>query len=117
MYIYLLSKYHTVIATATHAFLAADPGFFLLRGGVQTLVQKGLLNFLVATSPPKPPPLPSPSRTSSHQSRLHVIIPWPFTVYLNSTCKEYIIVDQLRTQTETTMSICEHWSLLAREMY
>ena len=99
-------------------FFSGGSRNFLLRGGVQTLVQKGLLNFLVATSPPKPLPLPlSPSRTSSHQSRLHVIIPWPFTVYLNSTCKEYIIVDQLRTQTETTMSICEHWSLLAREMY
>ena len=48
MYIYLLSKYHTVIATATHAFLAADPGIFYWEG-VQTSVQKGLLNFLVAT--------------------------------------------------------------------
>ena len=32
MYIYLLSKYHTVIATATLAFLAADPGIFYWEG-------------------------------------------------------------------------------------
>ena len=45
--------------------------------------------------------------TPSHQSRLHVIIPWPLTVYLNSTRKGCtlgtssscaIIVDQLRKQ-------------------
>ena len=108
MYIYLLSKYHTVIATATHAFLAADPGIFIERG-VQTSVQKGLSCSNFSPKPPPPrTPLPPPPRTSSHHSRLHVIIPWPFTVYLNSTRKRYIIVDQLRTQTETTMSICEH---------
>ena len=35
-------------------FFSGGSRNFLLRGGVQTLVQKGLLNFLVATSPPKP---------------------------------------------------------------
>ena len=48
---------------------------------IQTLVQKGLLTFLwQITSLPIP-------LTLSHQSRLHVIIPWPLTVYLNSTRK------------------------------
>ena len=55
-----------------------------LTGGFQTLVQKGLLDSFEANyfspTPPTPP-------TPSHQSRLHVIIPWPLTVYLDSTRK------------------------------
>ena len=56
----------------------ADPGIFdgygEGGGGGQTLVQKGLLNsFLGNNSPPHNP------HTPSHQSRLHVIIPWPLT--------------------------------------
>ena len=48
-------------------------------GGIQTLVQKGLLNVLWQITSP---------HTPSHQSQLHVIIPWPLdTVYLNSTRK------------------------------
>ena len=70
----------------------ADPGIFDWRGGGggvggQTLVQKGLLNFLMANYFS-----PTPLLTS----RLHVKIPWPLTVYLNSTRKGCIVVDQLR---------------------
>ena len=55
---------------------------FLIRG-IQTLVQKGLLNFIVANcSSPTPPP------TSC--SCMHVIIPWPLTVYLNHWMKKWI---------------------------
>ena len=50
--------------------------------GGQTLVRKGMLNFFVANY--------------FHHPRLHVIIPWPLTVYLNCTPKVCIIVDQLR---------------------
>jgi len=64
---------------------------FLIGGGggeeVQTLVQKGLLNFFVANYF-SPTPLPT--------SRLHVKIPWPLTVYFNSTRKGCIVVDQLK---------------------
>ena len=80
----------------------ADPDVLLTEGGgggVQTLVQKRLLKFFVANY--------FFPHTPSHQSRLHVIIPWPLTVYLNSTRKGCtlgkfsscaIIVDQLRKQ-------------------
>ena len=55
----------------------ADPGIFDgygEGGGVQTLVQKGLLNSFVVNNSPTHNP-----HTPSHQSRLHVIIPWPLT--------------------------------------
>ena len=57
----------------------ADPGIFDGYGeggggGVQTLVQKGLLNSFVVNNSPTHNP-----HTPSHQSRLHVIIPWPLT--------------------------------------
>ena len=57
----------------------ADPGIFdgYGEGGggwVQTLVQKGLLNSFVVNNFPTHNP-----HTPSHQSRLHVIIPWPLT--------------------------------------
>ena len=57
----------------------ADPGIFDGYGeggggGVQTLVQKGLLNSFVVNNSPTHNP-----HTHSHQSRLHVIIPWPLT--------------------------------------
>ena len=43
-------------------------------------------------------------------------IPWPLPVYLNSTHKGWIIVNQLRKQRETRFSICECRSLLAQEI-
>ena len=59
----------------------ADPGIFDGcgeggggGGGVQTLVQKGLLNSFVVNNS-----LAHNPHTPSHQSRLHVIIPWPLT--------------------------------------
>ena len=56
----------------------ADPGIFdgygEGGGGVQTLAQKGLLNSFVVNNSPTHNP-----HTPSHQSRLHVIIPWPLT--------------------------------------
>ena len=59
-------------------YAGADPGIF--DRGVQTLFEKGLLNiFRVNYFSPKPP--------STMHSRLHVIIPWLLTVYLNSTRK------------------------------
>ena len=54
---------------------------FLFGGwgrGVLTSVQKGLLDFSVANYFSPIPPTPS------HQSRLHIIIPWPLTVYLRA---------------------------------
>ena len=55
--------------------------FFI--GGVQTLVQKGLLDFLEANY--------FISHTPSPQLRLYIIIPWPLTVYLDSTRKGYTL--------------------------
>ena len=53
----------------------ADPGIFDGCGeGVQSLVQKGLLNSFVVNNSPT-----HNAHTPSHQSRLHVIIPWPLT--------------------------------------
>ena len=40
----------------------------------------------------------------SHQPRLHVIIPWPLNVYLNSTPKGCMIVDRLRKQRRPRVS-------------
>ena len=96
----------------------ADPGIFYWgQGGrgVQTLVQKGLQNFLVAIKLLLP-------HTPFHQSQLHIIISWPLTLYLNFTSKGCtpgtssscaIIVDQLRKQ-RGPISECQ--SPLAQEI-
>ena len=57
-------------------------------GGVQTVVQKGLLNFFLRqiTSPPHP----------LHQSRLHVILPWPLTTR-SPLAREILLREQRRT--------------------
>ena len=51
-------------------------------GGGQTLVRKGLLNFLWQITSPHIP---------SHQSRLHVIIPWPPAMYCVASRGKQII--------------------------
>ena len=64
-----------------HNVTGADRGIFVWgvgEGGVLTSVQKGLWDFSVANYFSPIPPTPS------HQSRLHIIIPWPLTVYLRA---------------------------------
>ena len=71
----------------------ADPGIFNGGGGVQTLVQKGLFcgKLLLSYTPQ--------AHTPSHQSRLHVVIPWPLTVCCFGSRGEQIISGYPKTIT------------------
>ena len=66
---------------------------FFIRG-VQTLAQKGLLNFFEANYfSPTPPP--------TSRGCMHVIIPWPVTVYLNHWTEKWISLKFAHVQTKS----------------